>query len=320
DIFPPGREGGAGYTIPLAVRGAFYIGAFAFLAAVLWTVFTTREYPPQDLDAFQRMKADKTGFRAAVVEILHVFLAMPLSMRRLAWVQIFAWLGFFCMWLYFGVAVARNIFGGTPGTPAYDEGIAWAGNCFAMYSAVCFAFSFALPALAKRLGRRLTHALCLLAGAIGLVSVAAIDDKYLLLLPMIGVGMAWASTLALPYDILAGALRADKTGIYMGIFNFFIVIPEILAALGFGMLLERLLTNESTLVMRLGGDNRLAAVVIGGLSLAVAAALCSIVVEPEGYPMRSTDHPSGEPSSLCPHAEPETPFSQGRGQGDGLSR
>ena len=87
---------------------------------------------------------------------------MPPTMRRLAWVQIFTWLGFFCMWLYFGVAVARNIFGGAPGTPAYDQGIAWAGNCFAMYSAVCFAFSFALPAIAARLGRRLTHALCLL--------------------------------------------------------------------------------------------------------------------------------------------------------------
>jgi len=161
---------------------------------------------------------------------------------------------------------------------------------------VCFAFSFALLPLARRLGRRLTHAVCLTAGALGLVSVAAIDDKYLLLLPMVGVGMAWASTLAMPYAILAGALPHGKTGIYMGIFNFFIVIPEILAALGFGSLLERLLTDDSTLVMHLGGDNRLAVVVIGGFSLAVAAALCSIVVEPEGYPMRPHEHPlpSGE--------------------------
>jgi len=308
-VFPPG-DGAAGRPIPLAVRLAFYIGAVAFLAAVLWTIFTTREHPPEDMDAFRRMKAEKTGVRAAAVEIFHDFLAMPLTMRRLAWVQIFTWLGFFCMWLYFGVAVARNIFGGTPGTPQYDQGIAWAGNCFAMYSAVCFAFSFALPPLARHLGRRLTHALCLLAGAAGLVSVAAIDDRYLLLVPMLGVGIAWASTLAMPYAILAGALPAGKTGIYMGIFNFFIVIPEILAALGFGTLLERLLTDESTLVMHLGGDNRLAVVVIGGLSLAVAAALCSIVVEPEGYPMRPTDQPvhAEDPGTLSP---------QGRGQGEG---
>ena len=164
---------------------------------------------------------------------------MPQTMRRLAWVQIFTWLGLFCMWLYFGVAVARNIFGGTPGTPAYDAGHRVGGNCFAMYSVVCFAFSFALPAVAERLGRKLTHGLCLLAGAIGLLSVAFIHDKYLLLLSMVGVGIAWASTLSMPYAILAGALPAGKTGIYMGIFNFFIVIPEILAALGFGRIMEQ---------------------------------------------------------------------------------
>jgi len=290
DLFP---ASGGSRSIPLAVRLAFYIGAVVFLAAVLWTVFTTREHPPEDLEAFGRMKAEKAGFGAAVAEIFHDALAMPQTMRRLAWVQILTWLGFFCMWLYFGVAVARNIFGGAPGTPEYDQGIAWAGNCFAVYSAVCFVVSFALPAVAARLGRRLTHALCLLMGAAGLILVAAIDNKYLLFLPMIGVGVAWASTLAMPYAILAGALPAGKTGIYMGIFNFFIVIPEILAALGFGTLLERLLTDDSQLVLLVGGDNRLAVVVIGGLSLAVAAALCTIVIDPSGQP---TEHPlpSGE--------------------------
>jgi len=285
DLVLTGGGGAAGNAIPLAVRLAFYIGAVVFLAAVLWTVFSTREHPPEDLEAFQRMKVEKAGIRSAAVEIFQDALAMPQAMRRLAWVQIFTWLGFFCMWLYFGVAVARNIFGGAPGTPEYDQGIAWAGNCFAMYSAACFAFSFALPALAARLGRRLTHALCLLIGAVGLTSVAAIDDKYLLLLPMVGVGVAWASTLSMPYAILAGALPAGKTGIYMGIFNFFIVIPEILAALGFGTLLERLLTDESRLVLLVGGDNRLAVVVIGGLSLAVAAALCSFVIDPTEHPL-----------------------------------
>jgi maltose/moltooligosaccharide transporter len=140
--------------------------------------------------------------------------------------------------------------------------------------------------MAARLGRRLTHGLCLMMGALGLISVAFVDDKYLLLLPMVGVGVAWASTLAMPYAILAGALPAGKTGIYMGIFNFFIVIPEILAALGFGTLLERLLTNESALVLLVGGDNRLTVVVIGGLSLAVAAALCTTVIESDAAPTR----------------------------------
>ena len=288
DLFPSGSGASGGGATPLAVRLAFYTGAVVFLAAVLWTVFTTREHPPEDMEAFRRMNAEKTGLGAAAVEILHDALAMPPTMRRLAWVQIFTWLGFFCMWLYFGVAVARNIFGGAPGTPEYDQGIAWAGNCFAVYSAVCFAFSFALPAIAARLGRRLTHALCLLTGAAGLISVAAVADKYGLFLPMTGVGIAWASTLAMPYAILAGALPAGKTGIYMGIFNFFIVIPEILAALGFGTLLERLLTDESAVVTWLGGDNRLAVVVVGGRWRAGAAARCPRGIDPPPPP---TAHP-----------------------------
>jgi maltose/moltooligosaccharide transporter len=282
NIFPVDSDGGtAGKTIPVAVKLAFYVGAFSFLAAVLWTIFTTSEYPPDDLEAFKQMKAEQAGVGAAVSEIFHDLLAMPQTMRRLALVQMFTWLGLFCMWLYFGVAVARNIFGGAPGTAAYAQGIAWAGNCYAMYSAVCFAFSFALPTVAERLGRKLTHGLCLLMGAIGLLSVAFISSKYLLLLSMVGVGVAWASILSMPYSILAGALPPGKTGIYMGIFNFFIVIPEILAALVFGKVLEKVLTDESTVVLLVGGDNRLTVVVIGGLSLAVAAALCTIVTEPD---------------------------------------
>src|SRR5262250_954228 len=291
-LFPVDGEGGApGTSIPRAVTLAFYTGAVVYLAAVLCTIVTTRERPPGNMAAFERMRSEKAGLGAAVAEICHDVVAMPKTMRRLAWVQIFTWLGLFCMWLYFGVAVARNIFGGTPGTPAYAQGIAWGGNCFAMYSAVCFLFSFALPTLGERLGRKLTHGLCLAIGAIGLISVAFISSKYGLLVSMVGVGVAWASILAMPYSILAGALPSGKTGIYMGIFNFFIVIPEILAALVFGKVMEHLLTDESALVTQLGGDNRLAVVVIGGLSLAVSAALCTIVVEPEGYPMRPGEHP-----------------------------
>ena len=288
-LFPVDGEGAA--SIPRAVTLAFYAGAVVYLAAVLWTIVTTREHPPEDLSAFERTKTEKAGVRAAVAEIFRDVVAMPQTMRRLAWVQIFTWLGLFCVWLYFGVAVARNVFGGTPGTPAYAEGIAWAGNCFAMYSAVCFAFSFALPALAGGLGRKLTHGLCLAMGAIGLLSVAFISNKYGLLLSMVGVGVAWASILSMPYSILAGALPSGKTGIYMGIFNFFIVIPEILAALVFGKVMETFLTEESALVRLVGGDNRLTAVVLGGISLAVAAALCAFVTEPESVTEREeVDH------------------------------
>jgi maltose/moltooligosaccharide transporter len=295
-LLPVDGEGGTpGPSIPRAVALAFYTGAVVYLAAVLWTIVTTRERPPEDMAAFERMKTEKAGVGGAVAEIFHDVVAMPRTMRRLAWVQIFTWLGLFCMWLYFGVAVARNIFGGTPGTPAYAQGIAWGGNCFAMYSAVCFVFSFALPAVAGRLGRKLTHGLCLAMGAIGLLSVAFISNKYGLLLSMVGVGVAWASILSMPYSILAGALPSGKTGIYMGIFNFFIVIPEILAALVFGKVMETILTNESALVRLVGGDNRLTAVVLGGISLAVAAALCVFVTEPE----EPRSDPSSRPVSIA---------------------
>jgi maltose/moltooligosaccharide transporter len=274
------KTSGGSKAIPFSVKLSFYLGSVAFMGAVLWTIFTTKEYPPDDMEAFQRMKAEKPGIGAAAREIFTDLLAMPTTMKQLAWVQLFTWLGLFCMWLYFGVAVARNIFGGTPGTPAYEAGVAWAGNCFAVYSAVCFLFSFALPAVANKLGRRLTHAICLTAGAVGLISVAFIRSKYMLFVAMAGVGIAWASILAMPYAMLAGVLPAGKTGIYMGIFNFFIVIPEVAAALGFGKIMQTVLTNDSSVVKLLGGDNRLSAVVIGGVSLLVAAALCGVVTEP----------------------------------------
>jgi maltose/moltooligosaccharide transporter len=136
---------GGAHTIPLNVKLSFYIGALAFLSAVLWTVVSTKEHPPEDLDAFRRMKAERTGLGAAAGEILSAVRAMPRTMRQLALVQVCTWFGLFCMWLYFPVAVARR--GGSAGrvSPLYREGVRWAGLCFAMYSAVCFVFSFVLP-------------------------------------------------------------------------------------------------------------------------------------------------------------------------------
>lgn len=284
-------------AIPLAVRLSFYIGSAVFLSAVLYTIFTTRERPPEDLDAFRQMKSQRRGLAVAASEILHDLVTMPKTMRRLAWVQIFTWLGLFCMWLYFGVAVARNVFHGTPGTPAYEEGIAWGGNCFAAYSAVCFVFSFALPPLARRIGRKWTHALCLLAGALGLLSVPFLHGKYWLLVSMVGVGIAWASILSMPYAMLSAVLPAGKTGVYMGIFNFFIVIPEILAALVFGKVMEKVLTPDSAIVRMLGGESRLAAVAIGGASLAIAAALVTRTEEPSQAPAPLGDMTVGLGSS-----------------------
>ncbi len=255
-------------TIPTAVKISFYIGAVAFFGAVMWTIFTTKEYPPADLQAFKKHTASK-GLSENVREIFQSIAEVPQTMRQLAFVQFFTWLGLFCMWLYFAPAVARNVFGAPDEkSPLYSQGAEWAGLCFSMYSAVCFAFSWALPAIAARLGRRGTHAFCLLCGAAGLLSVAVIQNKYMLMLSMLGVGMAWASTLSMPYAILAGCIPPEKTGIYMGIFNFAIVLPEIIASLGFGWVMNHLLDN-----------NRLLAVVAGGVCMIIAAALLARVKE-----------------------------------------
>ena len=268
--------GATGHAIPLTVRISFYAGAAVFLSAVLWTIVTTKEYPPEDMEAFRRRKAEKRGLGANAAEILDSIRKMPKTMRQLAPVQILTWLGLFCMWLYFPVAVARNVFG-APDTisPLYAAGVEWAGLCFGLYSAVCFAFSFFLPAIARALGRKLTHSLCLVAGGIGLISVALIHDKYSLLLTMVGVGMAWASTLSMPYSVLAGSLPKEKTGVYMGIFNFFIVTPEIIASLFFGWVMNHLLHN-----------NRLTAVVAGGCFMLIAALLMHRVFDPGEEEMR----------------------------------
>ncbi|HET8647439.1 MAG TPA: MFS transporter, partial [Vicinamibacteria bacterium] len=211
---------GAGGGIPWNVTLSFYVGAAAFLLSVLWTVLSTREHPPADLEAFRRQRAERAGFLAGCRDIVGCVRAMPLIMRRLAWVQACTWFGLFCMWLFFPVAVARNVLGALDETsPLYTEGVEWGGLCFAAYSAVCFAFSPLLPRLAARLGRRATHTACLLCGAAGLVSVAFIHDKNLLLASMAGVGIAWASILSMPYAILAGSLPPGRTGVYMGIFN-----------------------------------------------------------------------------------------------------
>jgi maltose/moltooligosaccharide transporter len=275
-------QGHSNSAIPLTVRLSFYLGAAAFFGAVLWTIVSTKEYPPET----QEQKASR-GLATQIAEILEAIREMPLTMRQLAPVQLLTWLGLFCMWLYFPVAVARNVFGAVDqSAPSYTVGVEWAGICFGMYSAVCFAFSFFLPLVAKLVGRKWTHSLCLTCGAVGLLSVAFIRDKNLLLLSMVGVGIAWASTLSMPYSVLAASLPENRTGVYMGIFNFFIVLPEIIASLAFGWIMSHLLHN-----------NRLAAVVSGGVFMIVAAVLMQRVEDP-GEPLRAMQPISGDQTQV----------------------
>ena len=263
---------GTGPAIPVTIKYSFYVGAVAILAAVLWTVFTTQEYPPADLAAFKRMRAEKTGLIGGAREVLSALTEMPATMKQLAGVQLFTWLGLFCMWLYFPVAVAHNVFGAADEQSAlFSTGIEWGGLCFSMYSVVTFFFSFLLVTLSQRFSRKTIHTVCLLCGAAGLLSVAVIHNRWWLLASMTGVGIAWASILSMPYAILASALPATRMGVFMGIFNLFIVLPEIGASVGFGWVMNHLLHN-----------NRLTAVVAGGVFLAMAAGLMQFVRDEAG--------------------------------------
>ncbi len=253
------------HAIPDIVRVCFWTGAIAFLGAVLVTVFTTQEYPPNAHERTRLLQAKRFDFR----EIFHSVTNMPKTMRQLALVQFLTWLGLFCMFLYFAVAVAHNVFGASSSSePAFTQGVIWAGYCSGIYNAVCFLVAPLLPGMVNRLGKRGTHSLCLFAGALGLLAIALIHNKWVLFLPMVGIGIAWASILSMPYSILAAAIPSNKMGIYMGIFNFFIVIPEILSALFFGWVMAHLL-----------GNDRMKALLVGGICFLAAAILTQRIQE-----------------------------------------
>lgn len=256
-------------VIPDNVKWSFYIGAFFFFTAVLYTVLTSKEYPPPTLTEEEKEIEEKKGFGGGLSEIWYAITHMPKRMKILSLVQFFTWPGLFLMWFYYNTAVARNVFGATSETdPLYGQGTNFGGLTLAFYNVVTFAFAFVLPTIAKKLGRKLTHSLCLLAGAIGLISVAFVKDKYMLYGCMTGVGIAWASILSMPYAMLSGVLPAKKIGVYMGIFNFFIVLPEIIASLGFGWIMKNVLNND-----------RLVAVQIGGVLMIIAASLCYFLIK-----------------------------------------
>jgi maltose/moltooligosaccharide transporter len=266
-----GVEGSTASGVPLTVKYSFQAGAVVFLAAVIWTVVTTSEFPPEDPAAFDRAKRGRRGLGPLFGEIVTAIREMPPTMRQLAVVQTFTWLGLFCMWLFFVPATARHVFGATDAqSPLYTQGIEWGGFAFAFYSITCFIVALALPRLAAATSRKAVHAGSLICGAIGLLSVYFIHDRYLLLLTMVGVGIAWASILSMPYAILSTALPASRMGVYMGVFNFFIVIPEIIASLGFGPLIRTVFGENNP-------NAPLYVVMMGGVCLLTAAACVSFV-------------------------------------------
>lgn len=245
-----------------SVKYSFYIGAVVFLISVLWTIFTTKEFPPENIETWEQEKLKTKGLLNGLKEITTGIFKMPKTMMQLAVVQFFTWIAFFAMWIYTTSAVALNVFGTTDkDSKIFQDAGDWVGVMFMVYNGVSAIAAFLLPMLAKRIGRKYTHMVCLVIGGIGLVSMLFIKTPNGLLLPMIGVGLAWASTLTMPYAILSGALPANKMGFYMGVFNFFIVIPQILAAAILGFFVKSFFDGESIYALVIGGVS----MIIGGI-------------------------------------------------------
>ena len=245
-----------------SVKYSFYIGAFVFFISVLWTVITSDELPPENIEQWKQEKEASKGLVVAVKEITKGIFSMPKTMAQLAVVQFFTWVGFYCMWLYTTAAIAQNAYGTIDTTSkAFQDAGDWVGVMFTVYSGISAVAAFLLPLLAKKISRKYTHLICLIIGGIGLVSMIYIKSPQILLVPMIAIGIAWASTLTMPYAILAGALPPAKMGFYMGVFNFFIVIPQLIASFVMGFLIKDVFHEQAIYALVIGGVS----MVIGGI-------------------------------------------------------
>ncbi len=324
------NEPAPGEQIPANVYWSFYIGAVVFIVAVLWTVFKSFEYSPEELEKFEHeevkefrpeiseeeaakmqrrkmmtgtglfivgsilttwlMKSDLpkdlyifsigialagiialiSGFiqssskiSNAFTTIVNDFQLMPKTMKQLASVQFFSWFALFAMWIYTTSAVTSHIYGTTDtASKVYNDAADNVGWWFGVYNGVAALAAFLIPIMARRTSRKFTHMLCLTLGGIGLISIYFIEDPVWINLSMVGVGFAWSSILSIPYAILSGSLPSDKMGYYMGVFNFFIVIPQLVAAALLGSMIGYFFNKESIF-----------ALIIGGISMILAGVL-----------------------------------------------
>ena len=260
-------------TVPDNLLWSFIIGAMVLIGSILVTVFTTKEYSPEELEKFEdnstvkkeaiQVKGEQP--KAKLSDIFEDFKKMPDTMRQLSWVQFFSWFALFGMWVFAVPAIAQHIYGLPPddsSSETYQEAGNWVGILFGIYNGISAIFAFLLPKIAKQISRKRTHAYALFVGGIGLILIYFMPNPTWLILPMICIGIAWASILSMPYAMLAGTISPKKMGVYMGIFNFFIVIPQIINGIIGGPLVKYAYGNQAIF-----------ALVISGISFVVAGLL-----------------------------------------------
>jgi len=238
--------------IPVSVILSFYIGAIAILVAIFWTVLTTPEYAPAQLATFENSTVQtlKPGLFAAAADFIHDLFHLKPTVVRLAVVQFFSWSGFFIMWIYTTPVIAQHQFHAAgPGSESYNAAADWVGLLFGLYNLVACGYGFLLGPLTNKLGSNRLHAFNLIAGALGFAGMVLISDPQWLVLPMIGIGLAWGSVLTLPYAILCEVVPFEKFGTFMGIFNLFIVLPQIMTSVVIGKLVHQFWPQDPVNIM-----------------------------------------------------------------------
>lgn len=237
--------------VPRNVVASFYFGAAMLMISIIWTVIKTKEYPPEE-----GAKENDIDNKSGLGQIFKDFANMPKTMKQLGLVQFFSWFALFSMWVFTTPAVAVHIYGAAvddTSSALFQEAGNWVGVIFGIYNGIAAIYALFLPAIAKQLGRKLTHSLSLILGGISLISFYFIKEPIMLIVPMVGIGIAWGSILAMPYAILAGSIPAKKMGIYMGLFNFFITIPQIINGIVGGPIVKRLYDSQAIYALVMAG-------------------------------------------------------------------
>ncbi len=242
-------------SIPQNVIWSFFIGAAVLIITIVWTIIKTPEYSPEELATFDDHDAEEESSQG-LSQIFSDIAKMPKTMKQLGLVQFFSWFALFSMWVFSTPAVAQHTYGlATTDTSSdtFQEAGNWVGVIFGFYNLVSAIYAFFLPAIAQKIGRKNTHAFSLICGGIGLISMYLFTSPELLIISMVGVGIAWASILAMPYAILAGSIPAKKMGIYMGIFNLFITVPQITSSITNGFIVNNIFNNYAMYAILLAG-------------------------------------------------------------------
>lgn len=240
--------------VPLNVIYSFYVGAAVLVGTILWTVITTSEYPPEEMEKYHDGAPEEET--KGIMSIFTDFSNMPITMRQLGLVQFFSWFALFSMWVFTTPAIAQHIYKVVPGDTSsvqFADAGNWVGILFGIYNGVSAIYALLLPAIARATSRKIAHAFSLTAGGLGLLSIYFITDPQHLIYSMIGVGLAWGSILSMPYAILSSSIPARKMGVYMGIFNFFITMPQIINGFFGGVIVEKFYDGKAIYAIVLAG-------------------------------------------------------------------